>query len=347
MKVSIIIVNYNGKHLLKECLDSVLGQSYGDFELIFVDNGSSDGSVDHVVENYNDGRIKFALSKENLGFAGGNNLGYKYAEGEFVVLLNNDTRVNENWLKELVDVLESDENIGIVQSLVITEGIPAEYYKKNGTINLLGHNVMGFFDIGEDGKGEILQANGCSLIIRWKLVKELGGLFPDEYFAYAEDTYLSLKVLFYGKKIMHTSKSIVYHKGNATAKEQISSRLYFYRERNRLLNFLIFFSGGFELRYIPYLINNFFMKLLLSFFSSSYSTAGLLRAYLWIAGNPAWIKKQRRLLNGYGKVKDGEVLKYISGKVFNGNNFIEKAANFFSILYCRIVRIKVYEISRD
>ena len=222
MKASIIIVNYNGKHLLRECFDSVLAQSVKDFELILVDNGSTDGSVDYVVSNYSDKRIKLALSKQNLGFAGGNNLGYKHATGEYIVLLNNDTKVNEDWLKGLLDEIERDDNIGIVQSLVITEGVPAEYYKKNGTINLLGHNVMNFFEINEDRTGEIFQANGCSLIIRWVLVEQLGGLFPDEYFAYAEDTYLSFKVKFYGKKIMHTSGSIVYHKGNATAKEQVS-----------------------------------------------------------------------------------------------------------------------------
>jgi GT2 family glycosyltransferase len=346
MKVSIIIVNYNGKHLLKECLDSVLAQSFKDFELILVDNGSSDGSVDHVVTNYSDDRIKLALSKVNLGFAGGNNLGYKYATGEYVVLLNNDTKVNEDWLKALLEAIESDENIGIVQSLVITEGVPAEYYKKNGTINLLGHNVMGFFEINAAGTGEIFQANGCSMIIRWVLVEQLGGLFPDEYFAYAEDTYFSFKVKFYGKKIMHTSGSIVYHKGNATAREQVSSMLYFYRERNRLLNFILFFPGIFQLKYLPFLIFNFWIKLLMSIFSNNYSSHGLIQAYRWIITNPKWIREHRRLLEGYEKEKPNDVLKFISGKVFNGDNIIERIANFISILYCRITRIKVFELSK-
>ena len=345
--VSIIIVNYNGKELLKECLDSVLAQSYGDFEILLVDNGSTDGSVDYVVTNYTDNRIRFVLSKENLGFAGGNNLGYKHVKGDYVVLLNNDTKVSKDWLKCLVEEIEKDEEIGIVQSLVITEGIPAEYYKKNGTINLLGHNVMGFFDIGEDGTGEILQANGCSLIIRWKLVESLGGLFPDEYFAYAEDTYLSLKVLFYGKKIMHTSKSIVYHKGNVTTKKQVPAEMYFYRERNRLLNFILFFSTGFEFKYLMYLSFNFWVKLLYSLFSKNYSLKGLFRAYLWLLTNPKWIREHRLVLDGYKKSKENEILKMISGKVFEGNNFLEKIANSLSLLYCRVFRIKVYEVAKD
>lgn len=345
--VSIIIVNYNGKDVLKECLDSVLAQSYGDFEILFVDNGSTDGSVDYIVTNYTDNRIRFVLSKENLGFAGGNNLGYKNVKGEYVVLLNNDTKVSKDWLKCLVEEIGKDEDIGIVQSLVITEGIPAEYYKKNGTINLLGHNVMGFFDIGEDGRGEILQANGCSLIIRWELVETLGGLFPDEYFAYAEDTYLSLKVLFYGKKIMHTSKSIVYHKGNVTTKKQIPAEMYFYRERNRLLNFILFFSAVFELKYIMYLSFNFWIKLLYSFFSKNYSLKGLLRAYLWLVTNPKWIREHRQLLDGYKKSKEDGIFKMISGMVFEGNNAPERIANTLSLIYCRVFRIKVYEVAKE
>ncbi len=342
--VSIIIVNYNGKDLLKECLDSVLAQSYGDFEIVLVDNNSTDGSVEYVEGNYNDSRLRLVKANDNYGFAGGNNLGYKHVKGEYVVLLNNDTMVSRDWLKCLVEAIEKDENTGMVQSLVITEGIPAEHYKKNGTINLLGHNVMGFFEIGKDGTGNILQANGCSLIIRWNLVEELGGLFPDEYFAYAEDTYLSLKVMFYGKKIMHTSKSIVYHKGNVTTKKQIASKMYFYRERNRLLNFIVFFSGGFEMKYLAYLGFNFWTKLMLSFFSRNYSTGGLIKAYWWILTNPKWIRDHRFLLNGYKKCEEEKIIKMISGKVFEGSNVVEKAANLLSLLYCRVARIKVYEV---
>lgn len=346
MKVSIIIVNYNGKHLLDECFDSVLGQSFTDFDIIFVDNGSTDGSTDYIASNYTDGRIKIVTSEKNLGFAGGNNLGYKNASGEYIVLLNNDTRVSEDWLKVLVETIESDDVIGIVQSLVITEGVPADHYKKNGTINLLGHNVMGFFEINQDGIGEIFQANGCSMIIKWKLVEQLGGLFPDEYFAYAEDTYLSFKVLFNGKKIMHNSRSIVYHKGNATSKKQVSSLMYYYRERNRLLNFILFFTGSFQIKYLLFLFWNFQMKLILSLFSKNYSFSGLFKAYWWLVSNPKWIREHRRLLEGYQNLNEIEVLKYISGKVFNGDNLFARFSNSLSLFYCKLVGLKVFEVNK-
>ncbi|MBL7129408.1 MAG: glycosyltransferase family 2 protein [Ignavibacteria bacterium] len=341
--ISIIILNYNGRDFLEGCLDSVLGQTFNDFEIIFVDNNSTDDSINFIKSNFSDNRIKIVVSEKNLGFAGGNNLGLKNTSGEYIVLLNNDTVVDKDWLKYLYELINSDETIGIAQSLVITEGIPSKYYEKNGTVNILGHNIMEIFDIGEDGIGEIFQATGCSLIIRKNLSHEIEGLFLDEYFAYAEDTFLCFKVKFFGKRIMHTSKSLVHHKGNATFKKQKSTSLYFFQERNRLLNFLLFFSKPFLIKYIPYLIFNFFIKLFASLFEKKYSAIGLIRAYFWLTTHYKWIKEQRHKLNKLKTVDDNEVLKFLSGKIFNGDNFLERVINYFSLVYCKLTRIFVIE----
>lgn len=321
-------------------------QSFQDFEIVFVDNNSSDESISLIEENFKSDKIKIVKSKVNLGFAGGNNLGYKHCSGEYIVLLNNDTIADKDWLKYLLECIKSDHNIGITQSLVLTEGIPAKYYEKNGTVNLLGHNIMRVFEIYAEGIGEIFQANGCSLIIRKELVENLDGLFPDEYFAYSEDTFLCFKVKFQGLKIMHTSKSIVHHLGNSTTKKQNAALMYFYQERNRLLNFFLFFSGNFRFKYIPFLIFNFIMKLILSIVSNKYYASGLIKSYWWIASNTAWLKMNRKKLNALKKADENYVLSYLSGKIFNGENFFEKFINFFSVLYCRIFRINVIELNR-
>ncbi len=113
--VSIIIVNYNGKHLLKECLTSVFDISYPKekYEVIVVDNNSSDDSVPYISSHFP--HVMLIEAKENLGFTGGNALGYSYATGEYIVLLNSDTRVDSKWLKGLVDSA-SEKNIGMVNS---------------------------------------------------------------------------------------------------------------------------------------------------------------------------------------------------------------------------------------
>ena len=343
MKVSVIILNYNGIDFLENCIKSLLVQSFTDFEIIFVDNGSIDGSINFVKSKFKDERLKLYSTGNNLGFTGGNNYGLKYAKGEYVVLLNNDTEVDKDWLKYLVETLNSDSNIGAVQSLVKTEGIPDKYYLKNGTLNLLGHNIMEVFDINENGIGEIFQLNGCSFIIKKELIELLGGLFPDTYFAYAEDSYLSFKLKFAGYKILHTSKSKVKHAGSATTKDYRSSFRTYLQERNRLMNFLVFFSRGFRIKYYPILLKNFVFKILLSAFPGKYSFKGILKAYFDLYKRRKWIASERESVNEFKKIDEKEVIKMLSGKMFNGDNFIEKYFNFFSLLYCRIVNIRTIE----
>lgn len=344
--VSILILNYNGKEYLKDCLTSVLSQTFSDFEVILFDNCSTDGSVEHVKENFSDSRIKIISSKTNLGFAGGNNAALKYAKGDMIVLLNNDTVVDKDWLGELVMCLNESENAGMVQSLVITEGIPKKYYDKNGTINLFGHNIMEVFDINENGIGEIFQVNGCSLIIKRELLNKLGGLFPDEYFAYAEDTYLSFKVKFAGYNIYHNAKSIVQHKGGATMSKYRGEFITFYQERNRLLNFLLFFSDNFRIKYYPLMLYNLFLKLFYGVISRKYSVSGILKAYAWIMKNGKWIETERAKIQQLKRIKEEEVLLYLSGKAANGNNSFEKVLNSIMFFYLKLVNIQVIETSK-
>lgn len=113
MKLSIIIVNWNTKDLLKQCLESIVGGSggIGDYEVIVVDNGSSDGSVDYVKSVTG---IKLTENKQNLGFAVGNNVGIKKAKGNYIMLLNSDTIVQKNAIEILVDFLDRHSDIDIV-----------------------------------------------------------------------------------------------------------------------------------------------------------------------------------------------------------------------------------------
>ena len=98
-ELSVIIVNWNGKHFLEECLSSLRQQTFRDFEVILVDNASEDGSVDYVRQFFPE--VQVIAERENLGFAAGNWAGYKEARGEVIVLLNNDTAAHPSWLSEI------------------------------------------------------------------------------------------------------------------------------------------------------------------------------------------------------------------------------------------------------
>ena len=110
--ISIVITNYNGKHFLEDCLSSIASQTYQDYETILVDNASRDGSVAFVRERYPGVRI--VENTENLGFAGGTNAGIRVSKGEYVLSLNNDTRLEPDFLEEMVTAIETDDNIGTV-----------------------------------------------------------------------------------------------------------------------------------------------------------------------------------------------------------------------------------------
>lgn len=344
--ISILILNFNGLRFLENCFDSVLSQSYKNFEIVFFDNASSDESVRFVEENYVLPNVRIVKSKINLGFTGGNNEGLKYCSGELIVLLNNDTIVEKDWLMNLISDYDNCQNPGIIQSLVITDGIKPEYYEMNGTINLLGHNIMRQFEIDSNGIGKILLATGACMMFRRELVNQLHGLFPQEYFFYAEDTYFSLRSVFAGFINYHTSNSVVKHIGSGSVGKKKNPFVTYCQERNRLLNFLTLFSSKFFIKYIPYLIFNFFLKVIRGLVSSQYSLRGLFRAYYWIFTNLSLIKHKRENLNKDKKISEDEVLKLISGKIFTGKNIFEKFINFFSILYCRIVSINILELQK-
>jgi O-antigen biosynthesis protein len=114
--VSVIIVNYNGKHLMDDCLSSLLSVSYpkSKLEVIVVDNNSHDGSQSYIKENFPE--VKLIISKDNSGFTGGNNLGFKHSKGEYIILLNSDTKVEKNWLMPLVDTAKKNPKVGLINS---------------------------------------------------------------------------------------------------------------------------------------------------------------------------------------------------------------------------------------
>lgn len=111
LKISIMVLNWNGKKYLKDCFTSLENQTYSNFEIVLIDNGSKDGSLEYVKSNFPEVKI-LALGK-NLGFAEGNNKGIKSAKGKYVFILNNDTKVDKNCLEKLVEVAESDDRTGM------------------------------------------------------------------------------------------------------------------------------------------------------------------------------------------------------------------------------------------
>jgi len=330
--VSVIILNYNGKHFLQKCLNSVLNQSYENFEIIFFDNHSIDGSVEYVKTNIKDPRIKIVESKTNHGFAGGNNEAIKYASHDLIVLLNNDTETDKNWLKYLIEAVK--ENNAIASSFVITEGINPKYYESNGSVSYCMYNVMNIFENIE----EEFYPNGCSLIFR---KSEVPVPFDSDYFYYSEDLYLGLKARFSGMKVKFAKDSIVHHfGGGASAANKMRT---FYQERNRLLNLYTFFSIWFLVRMFPLIYAVKTARLFQAFFSKRLSYIGMLKAYLWFYFHIPTVLNKRKELKKIKKVPEKEVVKYLTSKLLNHESAVNKFINRLSYYYSLLAGVKPIE----
>lgn len=211
MKTSIIILTFNNLVLNKKCIDSILKNTEGDFEIIIVDNASSDDTVDYL-RSLTDSRIKAIFNKKNLGFSKGNNIGAKEASGNILVFLNNDTEVKEGWLKPLLKQLQK-ERVGIVapkmlypdgkiqHAGVVVSGkhVPRHIYRRFGT------------DFKPTNKlREYKAVTGACLAIKKEIWVKVSG-FDERYINGLEDVDLCFRVRELGYKVYFVPESIVIH----------------------------------------------------------------------------------------------------------------------------------------
>lgn len=216
---SIIVVNWNGFEHLPICLDSLAAQSFRDFEVILVDNGSADGSVAWVREHHP--WVRLVPLESNTGFATGNNRGLEHARGEYIITLNNDTRVEPDWLATLVRVAEAHPRAGMVGSRICSFVDP-------DVIDSLGMGICrdgmsrGRFrnrrwsSLRRSEVEEILFPSACAALYRQEMLRETG-FFDDDFFAYAEDADLGLRGQLAGWKAVLAGGAVVYHKYSQTA----------------------------------------------------------------------------------------------------------------------------------
>ncbi|MDO1501206.1 glycosyltransferase family 2 protein [Winogradskyella maritima] len=226
MKLSVVILNYNVKHFLQLCLQSVeAGLTDLDAEIIVVDNDSEDGSAEMISKLFPN--VKLIETGANLGFSKGNNIGVAEAKGEYVCILNPDTMVAEDTFKTLLEVAESQENLGILGcQLIDGAGHFLPESKRNiptpsvALKKVAGHSESYYANtVATDGEGEVAILVGAFMLLRKSVYETVGG-FDEDYFMYGEDIDLSYKVLQAGFQNYYYGKTTVLHfKGESTVKD--------------------------------------------------------------------------------------------------------------------------------
>ena len=233
--VSVIVVNWNGEEYLGECLRSLRGQTFSDFEVILVDNGSTDRSVEHVQANFG-GWVRILKNAQNKGFSGGNNRGIREACGKYIVLLNNDARADAHWLEELVKIAEENPRVGMLACKIYLQ-------EKSKILDNAGHLI--YPDGLNRGRGrlevdhgqyekleEVFFPSGCASLYRRTMLEEIGP-FDEDFFAYGDDTDIGLKGRLAGWKCLYVPQAVVYHRYSRSS-GSYSPLKAFYVERNRV-----------------------------------------------------------------------------------------------------------------
>jgi GT2 family glycosyltransferase len=229
--VSIIIPNWNGKKYLRDCLEAVHAQTYTDFEVLLVDNASSDPSIEFVKTFFPEIRV-IPLS-QNRGFSGAANAGIKGAKGEFIALLNNDAQADPQWLEELVKAIQTSPDIGFCASKIVIAPQGAKIDAAGDTYTSFGVALKRGHALSKNRysrKELVFGACAAAALYRRSLFAEIG-LFDEDFFCTYEDVDLSFRAQLSGYRCLFVPEAVVHHIGGGTLGQDNHFTAY-YGQRN-------------------------------------------------------------------------------------------------------------------
>ena len=271
MKLSIIIVNYNTFTLTKQTIESVLCKKYNfTYEILLVDNASSDGSIEalegYFKEESENELIHIIKNTENLGFAKANNIGMRMAKGEYILLLNSDTEVEDDCLEQCIEQMEQNKNLGALGCKVVLpngtldhackRGFPTPkaslyYFLKWDKKDPMKYGQYDALHLGEDEVGEVDALMGAFMLMPRKVLDKVG-LLDEDFFMYGEDIDLCFRIKAAGYSILYYPKArITHYKGGSSKRRRhkviydfhqamwIFYRKHYFKEYNLGINLLV------------------------------------------------------------------------------------------------------------
>lgn len=229
--VSIIVLNFNGRTWLERCLPAAVAETATDCELLVVDNGSTDGSVQYLRQSFPD--VQVVPLASNLGYAAGNNVGARQARGRYLAFLNNDAAPQPGWLATVRAVLDSKPDAGLVASCIVYLDQPSVVDSAGDGLTRYGGAFKRWHGQAASSAGQprdVFGACGAAMVIRKAVFDEVGG-FDDAYFAVHEDVDLSYRSQLMGWRCAYVPEPVVHHAGSATM-GRLSPRSVFWGQRN-------------------------------------------------------------------------------------------------------------------
>jgi GT2 family glycosyltransferase len=304
--VSIILLAYNALHNIQRCLDSLLAQDYLDYEIIAVDNASSDGSADYIARHFPE--VKLIQAGENLGFGSGNNLGAHYANGEYLVFLNLDTTVEPDWLSGLITFLNQNPTAGMVTPKLLLMDRTDHINTCGNNVHISGYGYLRGWLAPASAYAQpapVSAVSGAAFAMSRELFFELHGFDPNFFPAYAEETDLSLRARLMGHTCWYIPDSIVYHDYESS----FSANKYKWIERNRTQMLLKLYRWPTLIMLLPALLLAEVVSWGYAVMNGGAYIRARLGAYRHIVKNWSSIMAARRHVQHCRKVQDREIIK--------------------------------------
>ncbi len=235
--VSVVIPNWNGKEYLGPCITSLRNQSYNNLDIIVVDNASTDDSIECLQKNFPE--VKVIKHSKNLGFGAANNAGIRLAQGNYIMMLNNDTRLEPKCIEALKKSIDKDEKYGACASKILLEN-------ENSLVDVAGIAVCldglsigrGRLESGDkfNKEEEVFFASDCACLYKKEMLNNIGltnEIYDEDFFAYADETDMGWRAQLAGWKCIYNPEAVVYHLHSASSSNYSPFKA-FLVERNRI-----------------------------------------------------------------------------------------------------------------
>ncbi|MDP2924040.1 MAG: glycosyltransferase family 2 protein [Candidatus Omnitrophota bacterium] len=308
--ISIIIASFNGRYYLDGCLSSIGNLDYPKekMEVILIDDGSQDKTYEFIKENFSN--IKIIRNRRNRGVAEARNIGIKNAKGKLLAFIDNDVKVEKNWLFELVKAIEEDKRIGICASKILFKDRPDILNSTGGIMNIYADAWdRGVFqkDTGQyDSKKRVFFGCSAAMLIRKDVLERIGDFDPVLYIY--EDVDLGWRVNLAGYRIIYVPGSIAYHKFGGTIRRDNLKGKYLL-ERNRLRIMLKNYEGRTLLKNIIGLL-----KFKIARFNRHIDANGQLKLSLLACAVAAWAWNLSHILDTLKRRREIQYIKTITDK---------------------------------
>lgn len=310
--ISIVTINFNGKKWLKDYVNTLKKQTYGNFEVIFVDNGSNDGSVEYIEKNYPGAII--IKNKKNYAISKGNNIGVRRAKGDYILLLNNDIKAGKTYLSDFVEGFTKIPQASILQSKIVFMNDP-EYLDSCGSF----WADTGFiYHYGNQKKADLPQYNkpirffsvkSASMLIKKEVIDKIG-MYDDLYWGYYEETDHCHRAWIAGFETWYWPKAVIEHARGGTTLSFENSFLQFHNFKNKISSFLVNFQVWYQIYLLPlFLILNIFISIGWLLNGKGSNALSLYRAIGWNISHVKHTLKRRRLVQSSRVLTDSQIFK--------------------------------------